>query len=130
MENTVKERLIAFIGYKGITKNKFETLCGLSKRYVSNISRSISPDVVERISLTFPDLNMGWVMTGEGKMIKEAPDQPTETVTIPIDVLRLNLNLTETIRQQQETIQMLTEMLNQRQGKQAPKKRKLPDNQI
>lgn len=122
MENTVKERLIAFIGYKGITKNKFETLCGLSKRYVSNISRSISPDVVERISLTFPDLNMGWVMTGEGKMIKEAPDQPTETVTIPIDVLRLNLNLTETIRQQQETIQMLTEMLNQRQGKQAPKK--------
>ena len=122
MENTVKERLIAFIGYKGITKNKFETLCGLSKRYVSNISRSISPDVVERISLTFPDLNMGWVMTGEGKMIKEAPDQPTETVTIPIDVLRLNLNLTETIRQQQETIQMLTEMLNQRQGMQAPKK--------
>lgn len=129
MENTVKERLIAFIWYKGITKNKFEALCGLSKRYVSNISRSISPDVAERISLTFPDLNMGWVMTGEGKMIKEAPDQPTETVTIPIDVLRLNLNLTETIRQQQETIQMLTEMLNQRQGK-PPPKRKLPDNQI
>lgn len=116
MANSVKERLIAFIDYKGITKNKFETLCSLSKRYVSNISRSISPDVAERISLTFPDLNMGWVMTGEGEMLKTKPEKPAETISIPIDVLRLNLNLTETIRQQQETIQMLTEMLNQRQG--------------
>lgn len=116
MANSVKERLIAFIDYKGITKNKFETLCGLGKRYVSNISRSISPDVAERISLTFPDLNMGWVMTGEGEMLKTKPEKPAETISIPIDVFRLNLNLTETIRQQQETIQMLTEMLNQRQG--------------
>ena len=116
MANSVKERLIAFIDYKGITKNKFETLCSLGKRYVSNISRSISPDVAERISLTFPDLNMGWVMTGEGEMLKTKPEKPAETISIPIDVLRLNLNLTETIRQQQETIQMLTEMLNQRQG--------------
>lgn len=116
MANSVKERLIAFIDYKGITKNKFETLCSLGKRYVSNISRSISPDVAERISLTFPDLNMGWVMTGEGEMLKTKPEKPAETISIPIDVFRLNLNLTETIRQQQETIQMLTEMLNQRQG--------------
>ena len=116
MENTVKERLIAFIEFKGITKNKFEALCGLSKRYVSNISRSISPDVAEKISLTFPELNMGWVMTGEGEMIKDSPVKKSEAVTIPMDVLRLNLNLTETIRQQQETIQMLTEMLSQRQG--------------
>ena len=116
MENTVKERLIAFIEFKGITKNKFEALCGLSKRYVSNISRSISPDVAEKISLTFPELNMGWVMTGEGEMVKDSPVKKSEAVTIPMDVLRLNLNLTETIRQQQETIQMLTEMLSQRQG--------------
>jgi hypothetical protein len=122
MANTVKERLIAFIEYKGITKNKFETLCGLGKRYVSNISRSISPDVVERISLTFPDLNMGWVMTGEGKMTKEPSVPPSETISIPVEVLRLNLNLTETIRQQQETIQRLTEMLGRQSGSQAPKK--------
>jgi len=49
-------------------------------------------------------------------MIKDSPVKKSEAVTIPMDVLRLNLNLTETIRQQQETIQMLTEMLSQRQG--------------
>lgn len=122
MVNTVQERLIAFIDYKGITKNKFENLCGLGKRYVSNISRSISPDVVKKISLTFPDLNMGWVMTGEGEMLKKSPEVAQDTITIPVDILRLNLNLTETIRQQQETIQKLTEMLATKNGQQSPKK--------
>lgn len=114
MLNTVKDRLIAFIQYKGITKNKFETLCGLSKRYVSNISRSISPDITERISLTFPDLNMGWILTGEGTMLKSEQKKPEELYTVPAEVVKLNLNLSETIRQQQETIHILTEMLNSR----------------
>lgn len=122
MVNTVQERLIAFIDYKGITKNKFETLCGLGKRYVSNISRSISPDVVKKISLTFPELNLGWVMTGEGEMLKKSSEPAPETISIPVDILRLNLNLTETIRQQQETIQKLTDMLADKNGQQAPKK--------
>ena len=122
MVNTVQERLIAFIDYKGITKNKFETLCGLGKRYVSNISRSISPDVVKKISLTFPELNLGWVMTGEGDMLKKSSEPAQETISIPVDILRLNLNLTETIRQQQETIQKLTDMLADKNGQQAPKK--------
>ena len=122
MVNTVQERLIAFIDYKGITKNKFETLCGLGKRYVSNISRSISPDVVKKISLTFPELNLGWVMTGEGEMLKKSSEPEPETISIPVDILRLNLNLTETIRQQQETIQKLTDMLADKNGQQTPKK--------
>lgn len=122
MVNTVQERLIAFIDYKGITKNKFETLCGLGKRYVSNISRSISPDVVKKISLTFPELNLGWVMTGEGEMLKKSSEPAPETISIPVDILRLNLNLTETIRQQQETIQKLTDMLADKNGQQTPKK--------
>lgn len=69
MEEGVKKRLIQFIEFKRLSKNKFEELCGLSKRYVSNISVSIQPDKVKKISLTFPELNMGWLLTGEGRMI-------------------------------------------------------------
>jgi hypothetical protein len=72
MENeTVKDRLISFIKFKGLNKNKFEALCGLSKRYVSNISVSIQPDKIKKISLTFPELNTGWLLSGEGEMLKE-----------------------------------------------------------
>lgn len=69
MAGNVKERLISFIEYKGLSKNKFEQICGFSKRYVSNISVSLQPDKIERISLNFPDLNIGWLLTGEGEMI-------------------------------------------------------------
>lgn len=70
METTVKERLIQYINYKGLSKNKFETICGFGSRYVSNISVSIPPDKVKIISLKFPDLNTGWLLTGEGEMLK------------------------------------------------------------
>lgn len=70
MENTVKERLIKYIEYKGLSKNKFENICGFSTRYVSNISISIPPEKIKRISLNFPDLNTAWLMTGEGEMLK------------------------------------------------------------
>ena len=73
MESAVKQRLVSFIGYLGISKNAFEVACGLSKRYVSNISVSISPSVIEKISLKFPQLNKSWLLTGEGEMLKSTP---------------------------------------------------------
>ena len=110
MNTTVKERLITFIDHKGLTKNKFETLCGLSKRYVSNISQSISQTVCKKISLTFPDLNIGWVLTGEGEMLNTADQKPDETIVLTGRLLQLYLNLSETAKSQQETIRELIRM--------------------
>lgn len=72
MCKTVKERLVAFIEFKGLSKNKFEQICGLSRRYVSNISKSIQPDKIEKISLAFPDLDTGWLLTGSGEMLVQS----------------------------------------------------------
>lgn len=69
MESAVKSRLLKFIEHTGLSKNRFEEICGLSKRYVSNISVSIQPDKIERISLKFPSLNTGWLLTGKGRML-------------------------------------------------------------
>lgn len=69
MESSVKERLIQFIKEKGLSKNKFEEMCGLSTRYVSNIEKSIQPEKIKKISLIFPELNTGWLMTGVGDML-------------------------------------------------------------
>lgn len=73
MENTtVRERLILFINELGISKNKFEYNVGMGKRYVSNIVNSIQPSMIEKISLVYPQLNIGWLLTGEGEMLKSA----------------------------------------------------------
>lgn len=74
MGASVKERLILFIENRGLSKNRFEEICGLSKRYVSNISQSIQPDKIKKISLKFPELNTGWLLTGEGEMLFTSDD--------------------------------------------------------
>lgn len=73
METTVKQRLISFIDFLGISKNAFENACGLSTRYVSNITNSVTPAKLKQISLKFPELNTAWLLTGEGEMIKPQP---------------------------------------------------------
>jgi hypothetical protein len=54
-----------------MSKNAFENACGLSTRYVSNISASVSPDKLKQISLKFPELNVEWLLTGQGNMLRE-----------------------------------------------------------
>lgn len=81
METTVKERLIKFINYKGLTINKFEKICGFSTGYIANMRVSIQPSKVQSIAKNFPDANTGWILTGEGEMLKtEQPEQPTDNI--------------------------------------------------
>lgn len=67
---TVKERLKRFIKYKNISERRFCAIVGLSPTYVSAMRTSIQPDKVINIAMHFPDLNTGWLMTGEGEMLK------------------------------------------------------------
>jgi transcriptional regulator with XRE-family HTH domain len=78
MANSVKDRLILFIDSKGISKNAFEKACGLSTRYVSNMRQSIQPDKIKKIALVFPELNTGWLLTGEGEMVKGKTSQSSK----------------------------------------------------
>lgn len=67
---TIKERLILFIRHLNIGQGKFETRCGLANGYVNNIRRSITPEKLQQIARQYPELNAGWLMTGEGEMLK------------------------------------------------------------
>lgn len=78
MANSVKDRLIQFIDSKGISKNAFEKACGLSTRYVSNIRQSIQPDTIKKIALIYPELNTGWLLTGEGEMLRSEVSQSSK----------------------------------------------------
>lgn len=72
METNVKDRLMLFIQSQGISVNKFEKMCGFSTGYVSNMRKSLQPDKLMSIVQNFPSLNTGWLMTGEGEMLKAA----------------------------------------------------------
>ena len=85
MEDTIKARLTAYLRYKGINKSEFGRIIGVSNAYISSIRKSIQPDKAEKIASSFPDLNIAWLMTGKGEMIKsntgqDYDDKPQEEV--------------------------------------------------
>ena len=71
MENTVKQRLIKYLDFKKVNKSEFARRINVSNAFVSSIRKSIQPDKIKRIALNFSDLNINWLLTGEGEMLKD-----------------------------------------------------------
>lgn len=79
METTVKQRLIFFLEEKNISKTDFGNKIGVSNAYVTSIRKSIQPDKIKSIALNYPDLNIDWLLTGKGEMLKPTEVPPSET---------------------------------------------------
>ena len=70
MQQSVKERLIEFLKHEKISQRAFEISVGLSNGYVNNIRVSIQPNTIQKIVLKYPHINEGWLLTGNGPMLK------------------------------------------------------------
>ena len=98
-----------FIKQKQISVNSFEKSVGLSTGYVKNISKSIQPEKVQRISQIYPDLNAGWLLTGEGEMLKGA--ELSQAVKSELESETVRLLLVE-LAEQRKTIARLTAIID------------------
>ena len=79
MGSTLKERIIAFIEKMGFTKAQFEKNAGLSNGFVDKSGDNSRRSSLDKISKAYPQLNMTWLLTGEGEMLKGAePQRETE----------------------------------------------------
>ena len=103
METTVKERLIAFIKYRGMNKYNFEKACGFSTGFVANMRVSLQPTKITSIAHNFPELNTGWLLTGEGEMIK------AETSPINVDGDLNTMEMEKKIKRLEASIDALIE---------------------
>ncbi len=116
---SVKERIKFFLEYKGLSQSAFEKRCGLSNGYVNNIRKSISDNILQKVALTFPELNPVWLRMGEGNMLlneikvdnrkNDTPqvltDKSVEYMTLPVEIFKLIQTQAETILSQQRVIE-------------------------
>ncbi len=70
---TTKERILQYIDYKGISQYDFSKKTGLSNGFLKAGS-NVTSENLKLISTTFVDLNLDWVITGEGEMIRPVKD--------------------------------------------------------
>lgn len=120
--STVKERLKEYISFKNISTRFFEKTTGLSYGYVGNMRVSIQPDKICSIASCFPDLNTGWLLTGEGEMLKTSqarrtsPNEPTQDSILDVYKEQIVYYKEQIIAQQKE-IQILNKQLGKLEGK-------------
>ncbi len=78
------ERLAMYLQFRAITPHFFERKIHLSNGYFSKQIKnlgSVGSDILVKIHDNYPDLNMLWVLTGEGEMIlDEMESQPISKV--------------------------------------------------
>ena len=68
-EKIVSQRIIKFTKAIGITQKAFEENINASQGYINNISKSIGFDKLNAIKLSYPQLNIEWLLTGAGEML-------------------------------------------------------------
>jgi hypothetical protein len=66
---TQKERLFAFIKAIGFSVREFERALGVSNGTVGHLSDTLSANIKEKISTNFQQLNIDWLLTGNGNML-------------------------------------------------------------
>lgn len=67
---SVKDRLKLFIVFKNISVREFERKIEAAYGFVGNMSKSTSPEKIMRISNAYPELNVKWLLSGEGEMLR------------------------------------------------------------
>lgn len=69
--SAVKNRLEQFIKAMNLSTRSFERSINASVGFVRNIRQSISPDKQSDILKVYPNLNMTWLLLGEGCMLRD-----------------------------------------------------------
>jgi hypothetical protein len=125
----IKERVIEIADYKGITKEKFFEILGMTSANFRGSARNtpLNSNAIENILSKFPEISPDWLLTGSGPMLRPEPKNLTqETEPTPDkyeklekDIKKLThdlskkcIDLTTTLAEQQTR---LTEIISSQQ---------------
>ncbi len=80
------DRLIKYLEYKKITAYSFERTCQVANGYLKKQQKgkgTIGSDILERIHKHYFDIDLLWLVTGEGNMIDvDAADRETKKLLL------------------------------------------------
>jgi hypothetical protein len=95
-KSSIKDRLLKFIALNSTSLHQFEKKVGLSNGYMAKVE-SIGSPVIEKIAEVYPDLNIDWLFTGKGHMLRS--QQKLEATTAPTTAQEMITSLREQINQ-------------------------------
>lgn len=123
----LKQRILQYLDYKGITKYKFYQDTGVSNGVLSQ-SNELSGKNIEKILSYYRDLSPEWLHTGKGSMLKTETTEKTELVKtevvedlteqikvssmVPVDLVRAqNVRIWDFIERHKDMYKTIPDML-------------------
>lgn len=79
----IKDRMIEFIDSKSIVKERFYEMIGMTSANFRGPARNspINSNAIKKMIEKFPELNLHWLITGEGEMINTSSSDTITTIT-------------------------------------------------
>lgn len=115
----ILERLKQFIDYKGVAVSAFEKSIGMSNASFGKSLKNkgtIGADKLGNILHAYPEINLHWLITGEGEMLKGSDQPENPMVENPQDRMTID-KLFSLIEDQRTEIKLLIGMLKEKDEK-------------
>ena len=111
------DRLAEYIELKDISLNAFDKSIGMSNGYIGKQIKnkaSIGGDIIEKIACVHTDLNIDWLITGKGELLKNSDEvmgkaMPTVDVTATLLLKRVEELSVENYTLKQELDELTAE---------------------
>jgi transcriptional regulator with XRE-family HTH domain len=108
----MKDRLKQVIDYYDITTNSFSQKIGVSEGAIRKVllqNTTLRSDTLDKISQNFTDINIDWLVTGRGEMLRK--DNTTITANSDENVSRLITILENTLKEKDSQINRLLSII-------------------
>lgn len=103
---SIKERMKKYLEKKGITKYRFYKDIGLSNGFLDK-EGAIGSNICEKIYYQYKDINIVWLLTGEGNMLKDTSTKDSNTDKTVIEPSSENIETLQPIDEDMVSIPIL-----------------------
>lgn len=108
-ESEIKARLYLLANCLGVTPNEFSIRIGKDRTYLSKVSKEIQTDVLRNIFITFPSVNILWIITGEGEVLTQKADEALQSNDTSLLLRMLNKEVEKVEKLQNKMDELLCE---------------------
>lgn len=111
-----KERILKYIEKKKLTKTIFFNQTGIKRGFLDadKLNQAVSDEHFAKIIATYPDINLEWLLTGKGEMLKDNGSVISQTIKGNGNISNDNINIPiqTTSQELSEDKELLKELRN------------------
>lgn len=83
-KSAIKQNILLYLSNKGVTSYEFYKISGVTRGILQQ-GNGISEDNIAKFLAYAPDVNIEWLLTGKGDMLKHASTNVDSTIVTPLD---------------------------------------------